>query len=123
MGSWNKPNNESGAETRRVRSAMLGALAALAVSTGAAAHDLWANETPVPAWVKGTCCGPADAHHLRADQVRRISDEYYEVDGYFSPVPAREALPSQDGDYWIFYKTNKSGSQTGVFYFFAPKDF
>ena len=87
MGAWNKPNNDAGVDTRRVHSAMLGALAGLAVSTGAAAHDLWADETPVPAWVKGACCGPADAHHLRPDQVRRISDEYYEVEGYFRPIP------------------------------------
>ncbi len=39
---------------------------------------------------------------------------------YYRPIPARDALPSQDGDYWIFYKNNKGGSQTGVFCFFAP---
>lgn len=95
----------------------------LLASGPASAHDAWADGTPVPAWVKQSCCGPADAHRLRPDQVRRISDDFYEVDGYFRPIPARAALPSQDGQYWIFYKTNKSGGQTGVFCFFAPMDF
>ncbi len=89
----------------------------------AGAHDLWTDGTPVPASVKRACCGPADAHHLRPDQVHRISDDYYEVDGYFRPIPARKSLPSEDGDYWIFYKNNKSGSQTGVFCFFVPLNF
>ena len=95
----------------------------LLAAAPASAHDVWADGAPVPAWVKESCCGPADAHRLRPDQVHRISDDYYEVDGYFRPIPVSEALPSQDGEYWIFYKTNKSGSQTGVFCFFAPMDF
>ncbi len=86
----------------------------------AEAHDLWANGTPIPKWIKASCCTAADAHHLRPDQVRRVSESYYEVEGYFQRIPAAEALPSQDGDYWIFYKDNKSGSQTGVFCFFVP---
>lgn len=89
----------------------------------ACAHDVWANGKTIPAWVKEACCGPADAHHLRPDQVHRVSDAYFEVDGYFRPIPVRDALPSQDGEYWIFYKDNKSGGQTGVFCFFAPMGF
>jgi hypothetical protein len=108
------------------RGSMRLALAAFSIvmfSFAAGAHDLWADGTPVPPWVKRACCGPADAHRLRPDQVRRISAEYYQVEGYFRPVPASEALPSGDGNYWIFYKTNRSGGQTGVFCFFAPMDF
>lgn len=99
------------------------ALLALSLCGPAVAHDQWTNGAPVPAWVRDACCGPADAHHLRPDQVRRISDEYYAVDGYFRPIPAHKALPSADGEYWIFYKDNRSGSQTGVFCFFVPMDF
>ena len=73
------------------------------------------------AWIKSACCSAADAHHLRPDQVRRVSDQYYEVDGYYGKVSAAEAQPSQDGEYWIFYKDNKSGiTQSGVFCFFVP---
>ncbi|HME84601.1 MAG TPA: hypothetical protein VKG91_08655 [Roseiarcus sp.] len=32
------------------------------------------------------------------------------VDGYFRRIPFDEALPSQGGEYWIFYKTSKNGS-------------
>ena len=34
----------------------------LALAGPAAAHDVWADGSPVPAWVKSSCCGPA-AHH------------------------------------------------------------
>jgi len=100
--------------------------AATAVALGfapASAHDLWSNGAPVPAWIKRACCGPSDAHHLRPDQVHRVSDAYYAVDGYFRRIPVSEALPSEDGEYWIFYRTGKTGSQTGVFCFFAPMNF
>jgi hypothetical protein len=90
---------------------------------GADAHDIWSNGRLVPQWVKQACCGPDDVHHLRPDQVHRISDNYYMVDGYFKKIPVADALPSQDADYWIFYKDNKSGSQTGVFCFFVPMNF
>jgi hypothetical protein len=36
------------------------------------AHDYWADGKPVPNWVKTSCCGPADAHHLRPDQVHKV---------------------------------------------------
>jgi len=89
----------------------------------AAAHDEWANAKFVPAWVKAACCGPDDVHHLRPEQVHRISSDYFMVDGYRQRIPARLALPSQDGDYWIFYKDNADGSQSGVYCFFAPLNF
>ncbi len=98
--------------------------AILILSAGAAgAHDVWADGKKVPEWVKQACCGPEDVHHLRPEQVHRISGDYYMVDGYYSKIPVKDVLPSQDGDYWIFYKNNRSGSQTGVFCFFAPMDF
>lgn len=84
------------------------------------AHDAWANGDPIPAWVKASCCGPADAHHLRPDQVHD-EGEFYRVDGYNRPIPRKEAQPSLDGDYWIFYKENTlSGGQSGVYCFFLP---
>ena len=107
--------------------AMLGAL----VVVPAGAHDQWTNGGPIPAWVKSSCCGPAEAHHLTADQVHRYGD-YYRVDGYHRPIPIAVALPSQDGDYWIFYRDkdgapgiNGAGSdgQSGVYCFFVPMAF
>jgi hypothetical protein len=107
--------------------AILGALAALP----AGAHDQWTNGAPIPEWVKASCCGPADAHHLTPDQVHRYAD-YYRVEGYHRPIPIAVALPSQDGDYWIFYRdkdgapgANGGGSdgQSGVYCFFVPMAF
>ena len=89
----------------------------------AAAHDLWADGEIVPGWVKAACCGPDDAHHLRPDQVHRVSDDFYMVDGYRYRIPARVALPSQDGDYWIFYRDDGSGAQSSVYCFFVPMGF
>ena len=37
--------------------------------------------------------------------------------------PAREALPSQDGDYWIFYRDDGDGQQSTVYCFFVPVGF
>jgi hypothetical protein len=73
----------------------------------ARAHDVWADGKAVPAWVKAACCGPDDVHHLRPDQVHRISDDYYMVDCYPNRIPASNAQPSQDGDYWIFYRDRR----------------
>jgi hypothetical protein len=107
--------------------AILGALTAVP----AYAHDQWINGGPIPDWVKSSCCGPADAHHLTPDQVHRYSD-YYRVDGYRRPIPISVALPSQDGEYWIFYRDKDGapgingagiGGQSGVYCFFVPMAF
>lgn len=97
--------------------------AALALASPAAAHDEWANGDKVPDWVKSSCCGPADAHHLTPDQVHRVSDDYYRVDGYRGTIRASSALPSQDGQYWVFYRDDGHGYQSGVFCFFLPMAF
>ena len=88
-----------------------------------AAHEVWANGEAVPSWVKAACCGPADAHHLRPDQVHRVSGDYYKVDGYRHRIPAKDALPSQDGDYWIFYREGPGDEQSIVYCFFVPMYF
>ena len=97
---------------------LLGTALALPV-TAAYAHDVWNNGKPVPAWVKTECCGPKDAHRLRPDQVRRSAAGDYVVDIYPDPIPARRALPSQDGDYWLFFY-NDYGFYGTVRCFFVP---
>src|SRR5271165_5627159 len=104
------------------RFALFSLIASL-LSLPAAAHDLWANGDLVPPWVKAACCGPDDAHHLRPEQVHRVSDDFYMVDGYRYRIPARQALPRQDGDYWIFYKDDGLGGQSSVYCFFIPMGF
>jgi hypothetical protein len=89
----------------------------------AVAHELWSNGKPVPGWIKSACCGEADAHRLRPDQVRQNARGDYVVQGYHDPIAAKFALPSADGDYWIFYRDNLDGSRSAVFCFFVPIDF
>jgi len=106
----------------------------------ALAHDQWSNGDKVPAWVKASCCGAADAHHLRPEQVHDMGD-WYEVDGYYAnggKISHKIALPSQDGEYWIFYADYPGGkscspyagcsptmkaSQSNVYCFFVPMAF
>ena len=72
--------------------------AILALAAPASAHDYWADGKPIPNWVKASCCGPADAHHLRPDQVHRVSDDYYEVDDYHGnggKIPSPRHCPAR----------------------------
>jgi hypothetical protein len=94
------------------------------------AHDQWSNGQEVPSWVKQACCGPSDVHHLRADQVHAMKDGWH-VDGYPEVLAYGRELPSQDGDYWIFYKHNLGEqneyhqtyeSFSPVYCFFTPKE-
>jgi hypothetical protein len=84
--------------------AFAGALAFLAAPP-AHAHERWADGSLVPPWVKAACCGPSDVHHLTADQVHLDGDRHvYRIDGYPYPIPTEKLLPSQDGDWWVFYE-------------------
>lgn len=60
--------------------AMATALALLPVP--ALPHDLWSNGQPIPDWIKSSCCGAADAHHLTPEQITRRDEDYYLVAGY-----------------------------------------
>lgn len=84
------------------------------------AHDAWESGAPVPAWVKASCCGPEDVHHLQPEQVHAKADGYH-IDGISTVVPYDKALPSQDGDYWAFYRPGVK--DPWVFCFFAPVSF
>ena len=109
-------------------------IAVLMFASPALAHDTWANGDKVPDWVKKSCCGPADAHHLRPEQVHDMGD-WYEVDGYHGnggKISKKVVIPSQDGNYWIFYADypaqqgmmgKQAASQSGVYCFFVPMAF
>ncbi len=87
------------------------------------AHETWGNGLPVPEWVVRACCGPADAHRLRPDQVRRVDDGYL-IEGYPRTIHDAQVLPSEDGEYWAFYSeyVDAAGATgfTSVYCFFAP---
>jgi hypothetical protein len=115
-----------------VKKSIIISLSLILLGNQARGHDQWANGTTVPSWVKAACCGPDDVHHLRPDQVHGPTlgadgELYYQVDGYDQPVLASTALPSQDGDYWIFYRDGVYDSgvkyQSGVYCFFVPMNF
>jgi hypothetical protein len=99
--------------------ALLAVVIAVAFIEDAQAHDEWTNGTPVPAWVKSSCCGPEDVHHLTAKEVRALPDGWH-VAGYKEVIAYGRELPSQDGDYWIFYKEFPDRTQSPVYCFFAP---
>lgn len=82
------------------------------VASRADAHDQWADGSKIPDWVKHSCCGPADAHHLTPDMVHDLGDSYH-IEGMANDIqktiggkPNTQILPSQDGDYWVFYEDN-----------------
>lgn len=77
---------------------------------------------PIPDWINASCCGPKDVHKLRPEQVHQEEDGTYRVDGYVGPIPHKAAQPSQDGDYWIFYK-QENDYQSPVYCFFVPMEF
>ena len=87
----------------------------------AAAHDVWADGSPVPPWVKQlspaawtqeTC---AQCHSDSIDDVSEQADGYH-IKNYPYVVPLNDALPSQDGKYWIFYPTFANGGMGHYFW-------
>jgi hypothetical protein len=90
---------------------------------GASSHDQWSDGNPVPPWVKASCCGPEDVHHLTKDQVHTTPDGY-RIDGYPDVIPYARELPSEDGEFWAFYKSWDAGGGkrqfSMVYCFFAP---
>jgi hypothetical protein len=86
-------------------------LTAVLFSAAASAHERWADGTMVPAWVKAQCCGVEDIHHLRPDEVHRVDCGgrlCYRIDGLDGLIRYDQALPSQDGEYWIFYHNDEN---------------
>ena len=88
----------------------------------ALAHDSWSSGQRVPSWVRSACCGPKDAHRLQPEQVGRNAAGDYVVSIYPWPIPARMALPSQDGDYWVFFHED-FGVYGRIRCFFVPATF
>ncbi len=95
-------------------------------ATQAQAHEKLANGEPVPGWVAESCCGVADFHHLQPEQVHETSTGW-RVDGYPTIIPYGKELPTQDGEIYIFYRTNGSGldaSYSPIYCFFIdPRSF
>lgn len=94
------------------------AIAAFILSAPSFAHDKWANGQPVPEWVKQACCGASDVHHIPPEAIHLMADGYH-IDGIATVTPVEKALPSPDGEYWVFW--NEAGEPNpSIFCFFSP---
>ena len=87
----------------------------------ASAHDQWADGSAIPAWVKSSCCGPADAHLLSPSDVS-LQDDGWHIKGLGTIVRSERVLPSQDGQIWGFWN-DADGPNAMVWCFFAPMSF
>jgi len=96
---------------------------ALGLLLPASAHDVWADGSQIPVWVKTACCGKDESHLLRPSQVHKV-ERGYRIDGYPLIVPDTSALPSQDGNYWAFYQiygiVNDKPQVSNIRCFFVP---
>ena len=83
-------------------------------------HDQWANNAPVPTWVKSACCGPDEAHQLDPSQVHRVKTGWM-IDGLANVVPDDRVYPSQDGQAWGFWSPD--AADAFVQCLFVPSNF
>jgi hypothetical protein len=94
---------------RRPRVWALIAVLAFAAMTieSAGAHDKGCDGNPVPVAIKLDCCGKADEHRLKPEQIRRGPNGEYIVsfEDYTFVIPADKALPSNDNCSHIFFES------------------
>lgn len=72
------------------------------------AHDIGCDGKPVPANIKSSCCGAADAHLINDSNLQPdINGSYIvTIDGIRRLATADHVLPSPDGCYWVFYSNS-----------------
>ena len=80
------------------------AFTAMAIE-GASAHDQGCDGNPVLGRIKLDCCGEAEEHQLKPEQISRGANNEYVVsfEGYTFVIPADKALPSNDPCSHIFF--------------------
>jgi hypothetical protein len=109
------------------------AFTAMAIE-GASAHDKGCDGNPVLGRIKLDCCGEAEEHQLRPEQISRGPNDEYIVsfEGYTFVIPADKALPSNDPCSHIFFEnvwtivgTNHTRfpGTPNVYCFLTPLDF
>ena len=76
------------------------------VIEGASAHDKDCDGNPVLGRIKVDCCGEAEEHQLKPEQIRRGPNDEYIVsfESYTFVIPADKALPSNDPCSHIFFE-------------------
>ena len=82
----------------------LAAFSAMSIG-GASAHDKACDGNPVPDKIKLDCCGAAEEHQLKPEQISRGPNDEYIVrfDGFTFVIPPDKALPSNDPCSHIFF--------------------
>ena len=100
---------------------------------GASAHDKGCDGNPLPRAIKLDCCGEADEHQLKPEQISRGPNHEYSFEDYTFVIPADKALPSNDHcshifffeNVWMMYGINQSRSPgtPNVYCFLTPLDF
>jgi hypothetical protein len=109
------------------------AFAAMTIES-ASAHDKGCDGNPVPGGIKLDCCGKADEHQLKPEQISRGQNGEYIVsfERYTFVIPGDKALPSSDPCSHIFFENVwmiVGGNQIrfpgtpGVYCFLTPLDF
>jgi hypothetical protein len=109
------------------------AVAAMTIES-ASAHDKGCDGNLVPRAIKLDCCGEADEHRLKPEQISRGPNDEYIVgfEGYTFVIPANKALPSNNHCSHIFFENVwmiAGGNQIrfpgtlNVYCFLTPLDF
>ena len=108
------------------------AFAAMTIES-ASAHDKGCDGNPVPGGIKLDCCGKADEHRLKPEQISRGPNDEYIVsfEGYTFVIPADKALPSNDPcshtsqNVWMIAGGNvmRVPETPNVYCFLTPLDF
>ena len=72
----------------------------------ASAHDKGCDANPVPEAIKLDCCGKAEEHRLKPEQISRGANGEYIVsfEDYTFVIPADKALPSNDPCSHLFFE-------------------
>jgi hypothetical protein len=101
----------------------------------ASAHDNGCDGNPVPARIKLDCCGGAEEHQLKPEQISRgLNHEYIVIfEDYTFVIPVDKVLPSNDPCSHIFFPNmwvnDDGGNQVrdprtpSVYCFLTPLDF
>jgi hypothetical protein len=98
----------------------------------ASAHDKGCDGNPMPSRIKLDCCGEAEEHQLKPEQISRGPNGEYIVsfESYKFEIPADKALPSNDpcshiffSNTWVYEGGELVPTKPGIHCFLTPLNF
>jgi hypothetical protein len=98
----------------------------------ASAHYKGCDGSPVPETIKLDCCGEAEEHQLKPEQISRGPDGEYIVsfESYKFEIPAEKALPSNDPcshifltNTWVYEGGDLVPTRPSIHCFLTPLNF